>query len=34
MTTEAITAPVGPGSSGAGFRTEVAGAAVGWRVSF
>ena len=29
-----ITEPAGPGSSGAGFRTEVAGAAVGWRVSF
>ncbi len=31
---QAITAPVDPGSPGAGFRTEVAGAAVGWRVSF
>lgn len=31
---QAITESVGPGSSGAGFRTEVAGAAVGWRVSF
>ena len=31
---QAITAPVGPGASGADFQTEVAGAAVGWRVSF
>ena len=31
---QAITAPVDPGSPGAGVRTEVAGAAVGWRVSF
>ena len=31
---QAITESVGPASSGAGFQTEVAGAAVGWRVSF
>ena len=31
---QAITKPVGPGASGADFQTEVAGAAVGWRVSF
>ena len=31
---QAITAPIGLNSSGAGSSTEVAGAAVGWRVTF
>ena len=31
---QAITAPIGLNSSGAGTQTEVAGAAVGWRVVF
>jgi hypothetical protein len=31
---QAITAPIGLGAPGAGVQTEVAGAAVGWRVCF
>jgi hypothetical protein len=31
---QAVTAPIGLGAPGAGTQTEVAGAAVGWRVCF
>ena len=31
---QAVTAPIGLNAQGAGARTEVAGAAIGWRISF
>ena len=31
---QAVTAPIGLGAPGAGTQTEVAGAAIGWRISF
>ncbi len=31
---QAVTAPIGLGAPGAGAQTEVAGAAIGWRISF
>lgn len=31
---QAVTAPIGLNSNGAGAQTEVAGAAIGWRLSF